>query len=191
MKIVIFYTTIFFLFLFSFEGKSQAVISTESQKSKDIKVQFSENSVKVFQQSSQSKVKDFYEYLGLLTSKTLSEELRKQTEENIYSLVENKNIEIIDFTSAENAKINLQALILKLMRETYEIKFVVKSEISFPTSANYWLNSYLLEIHQNNKIESKKIEQKVYFSPQIKSFGSEQKEVWVISLGEISLKNGI
>src|SRR5690606_32423319 len=64
-----------------------------------IKANFSEKSILAYQENSQHKIAEFYEYLTLYSNEK-NPELRKQIQSNILSMVSSKEIEVLDFTDS-------------------------------------------------------------------------------------------
>lgn len=165
---------------------SYAVFAQDSNTAsgQGMKANFSKVSLKAYQENSFSKIKDFYQYLEILSNSSTSESLKNQVKENIYSLFAGKEIQLLDFSSQTPEKITLEKLLQKLEKEK-NIQFALKEEITNKTVEDYWLNSYTLEITKGGKSEKIPILQKVNFYPQEKKFGNTTKQVWTITLGEI------
>ncbi|MBC8882517.1 hypothetical protein H9X57_01080 [Flavobacterium piscinae] len=70
-----------------------------------MKANFSAETLQAYQESSFSKVNDFYEYAQLLTNPTISNDLKEEIITAIFSLYkENYNASIINFLSSEKEK---------------------------------------------------------------------------------------
>lgn len=152
---------------------------------KSMKANFSVDALQSYQESSFSKVNDFYEYAKLLTDPTISNDLKKEIITAIFSLYKENNVSIINFLSSEKEKISL-AEFLKLLENEKNIQFKTKKKKEKVQFFNdYWINHYYLEIERNKQITIVEIKQKVYFSENLKSFGENQKEVWSVYLGEM------
>ncbi|MDY0090548.1 MAG: hypothetical protein RBR78_09305 [Flavobacteriaceae bacterium] len=150
--------------------------------SQSIKANFSTKNIQAYQENSQNKLDEFYEYLSLYSTEN-NENLKSQIRENIFSMVEN-GIEIPDFTELNPVKINLPKFLSKI--ENQSILFKIKSDRN-PTEAgfNQWTNPYVLSVSQNGKTTEFEVEQIIYFEPKEKQFGSKTKTVWEIKLGDI------
>lgn len=146
----------------------------------DIKANFSVKVLEAYEENSFSKVNDFYQFLEIYSDKNSSEALKKQVEENIYSLFK-KNILVSDFFTSD--KITVEKLLEKI--KSKGLKFDVKSIQKETTFGNFWTTSYTLAISRDTETLQKNILQRVYFYPEEKSFGSKSKEVWSLFLGEI------
>lgn len=149
-------------------------------KNTDLKANFSIKVLEAYEENSFSKVKDFYQCLEIYSAKNSSEALKKQVRENIYSLFK-ENIFVSDFLTPD--KITLEQLLRKI--ESKELKFDVRNIVKETTSSNFWTVSYILAISREKEMIQKNIQQKIYFYPEEKSFGSKKKEIWSIFLGEI------
>lgn len=149
---------------------------------KGIKANFTQKSIEAYQENSQKKLEEFYEYLTMYSSET-SPELKNQILSNIFKLT-NQSIEVSDFTSDNPKKINLEELLSKIENQSYQFHIQSQSastEIGF----NKWQNSYVLSVSQKEKTVDFKIHQTIYFEPKEKKFGTKTKTVWEIKLGNI------
>ncbi|MCZ4318420.1 hypothetical protein O4H26_05400 [Aequorivita viscosa] len=177
------------LFLTICIGTSGILFSQDSGVRGAIAMEFPAPSIAAFQESSQTKIYDFYNYLGLLTTPKLSNNLKTQIRENIYTLFRDTNINIPDPTSENPDKMTLQQL-LDAMEKHSKTTFTVVGMQSFPvTFEDYWVNTYTLEIKTGTQKTTKNLQQKIYFHPEQKTFGSTTKEVWTLKLGEVSTLN--
>lgn len=150
--------------------------------SQGIKANFSEKSILAYQENSQNKLNEFYEYLTLYSNEK-DPELRKQIKKNILILAES-SFSLPDFTTSNLGEIELGAFIAKIENQSYEFKIKStknSSEIGF----NQWTNSYVLLVSQNKNSSEFELEQIIYFEPKEKKFGSKTKTVWEIKLGNI------
>ena len=171
---------LFILSTFSLFGQNE-----NPHSSSVIKVNFTIASIKAYQESATLKIEDYYQYLTLLSSDLTSETLKAEIKTSIYRLFESENVMVIDFTSIENSPISLPDLIEKIANKNYI--FSLSNYESSIVAIDYWTTQYQLTISQNNKRTEVRYFQKVAFKPIIKSFGASKKEVWTLSLGEITL----
>ena len=170
-------------------GTSGILFSQDSSVRGAIVMEFSASSIAAYQEGSQTKVYDFYNYLGLLTSPELSKNLKTQIKENIYTLFRDTSINIPDPTSDNLDKITLEQL-LDTMEKRRKTTFTLVGMQSSPvTFADYWVNTFTLEIKTGTHKTTKTLQQKIYFHPEQKTFGSTTKEVWTLKLGEVSTSN--
>lgn len=151
-----------------------------------IEANFSQESIAAYQESSQNKLIEFYEYLTLYSNEKDSE-LRKQIEQNIYSFVESENVQLIDFTNRDLGKISLTDLLSKIENENF--RFSIES-YNLPTETGFdqWVNSYKLIVKTINSSNEFNVEQQIKFEPVEKKFGSKSKTVWQMKLGNMSVE---
>ncbi|HRE77955.1 MAG TPA: hypothetical protein PLL09_09025 [Flavobacterium sp.] len=170
------------LLFFSCFGMAQDA----SFSKKSMKASFSVETLQAYQESSFSKVNDFYEYAQLLTNPTISNYLITEIKTAVHSLYKEDNVSIINFLSSKKEKVSL-AEFLNLLGNEKNIRFQTRKKNEKVQFFNdYWINHYYLEIERNKQITIIEIEQKVYFSENLKSFGENQKEVWSVLLGEMN-----
>ena len=159
--------------------------ASTAEEMSGMRAQFSMKVIDAYQKSSQSKVKDFFQYAALLSDNSLSDELKLQIEQNINSLFISKEVNIIDFTSTERKIIALDKFLLRL-KEEKNVRFIILNETKSKTTfSDYWMNSYDVLVTKGTISETISVHHKIYFSPMEKQFGSSSKEVWNILLGEI------
>ena len=166
------------LILFSGFGFGQTLpISSEG-----IQSNFSAKSIGAYQENSQNKLDEFYEYLTMYSAEK-DAELKEQIRENIISLTKNQ-ISIPNFTKAQSSEIDLETFLSEIENQSYQ--FSIKSgksldEIGF----NQWVNSYVLWVSRKEKTIEFELEQIIYFEPKEKQFGNKTKTVWEVKLGDI------
>lgn len=170
----------FTILLFFLCNCALAQSSDNSVNKNSIKANFSAKAIEAYEENSFSKVNDFYQFLEIYSDKNSSEALKNQVKENLKSLVV-ENVLVPDLFTSE--KITLEKLLEQINAKGF--KFEVKNIQKRATSANFWTNSYNLEIKNGAAIQRKNSVQRVYFYPEEKSFGTKKKEVWSIFLGEI------
>lgn len=152
---------------------------------KSMKANFSMEVLNAYQESSFAKVSDFYEYAQLLTNPATANELKKEIKTAVFTLFNEKEVSVINILSKEKENIALTEFLHQLEKEK-DIQFNIKPSNGKVLFFNdYWVNHYYLEIKRNKQITIIEIKQKVYFSEQLKSFGTNQKEVWSVYLGEM------
>jgi hypothetical protein len=148
-----------------------------------IRANFTAKSIEAYQENSQNKIREFYEYLTLYSNEK-NTELKKQIRENILSLTDS-DMEILDFTSTVPSEIELDKFLSKIENQSFEFK--IKSvQNSAETGSNDWINSYLLSVIQNGKTSDFKLNQTINFEPKEKQFGSKTKTVWEMKLGDVT-----
>lgn len=149
-------------------------------ESKSIQSNFSLESIEAFQENSQNKLYEFYEYLNLY-SKEKNEKLKEQIKENIFHLVQ-PDIKIQDLIDSKPNLIDLASFLLKIENKSYHFE-VLSLEKPIDLGVNQWTNSYRLKVIQNGKSTKFYLQQIIHFEPEKKQFGSNGKSVWQVKLG--------
>lgn len=167
---------LFFLFL------SALVFGQNLEIRQGIKANFSQKSIQVYQENSQNKLDEFYEYLTLFSTEK-DVELKNQIRENIFSMVENE-FKMPDFTQSDAAEISLEEFLSKIENQSFQFK-VKSRQNPGELGMNHWMNSYVLSVSRNGKTSEFDVEQIIYFEPKEKQFGSKTKTVWEVKLGDI------
>lgn len=162
---------------------AQEAMSSTAVSSTSIKANFSAQSLEAYKESSFSKITDFYEYLQTYSDPASTDDLKTQVKAAIASLFLNKDIQVLDVTSPSLQLISIDQLLEKINRHSF--KFEVKNNQNNAVYNNYWLNSYTLEVRNTTALQTFKINQKVYFFPLQKQFGTAKKTVWSVQLGEM------
>jgi len=169
---------LFFILLFS-SGKAQQSQSGDARNS--ISNNFSKQQISAYQNSSLEKFEQFTEYFNLI-QETQDSELKDQLKQNIFSLFENPETEIIDFF-ASNKKITIRQFLNKYQNLNQIIKVIsMKSAVS--VFQNSWINIYQIT---NNFGEIITLKQTISFQKEEKKFGKNSKEVWEVKLGKLDL----
>lgn len=149
-------------------------------ESKSIQTNFTKASIKAFQENSQHKLNEFYEYLNLY-SKEKNEELKLQIKKNILHLAQ-ADIEIQDFMDNKSNLIDLDSFLSKIENKSYHFEIISASK-PIDLGINQWINPYRLKVTQNGKALEFDLKQIIYFEPKQKQFGSHSKSVWELKLG--------
>ncbi|RAR48453.1 hypothetical protein [Flavobacterium lacus] len=152
---------------------------------KSMKASFSLETLQAYQESSFSKVNDFYEYAQLLTNPSISNELKKEIKTAVHSLFKENAVSVINFLSSEKEKITLNKFLTLLEKEKNSRFKIRKANEKVQFFNDYWINHYYLEIERSKQITIIEIKQRVYFSENLKTFGENQREVWSVYLGEM------
>ena len=150
---------------------------------KGIKANFTQKSIEAYQENSQNKLKDFYEFLSLYSHEN-NGELRKQIQSNILSMVSSETMEVMDFTTSSIKLIALTELLKKIENQNYTFE-ISKIESSENISLYEWENFYQLKITKGNHSEIRKVSQAIIFEPLEKRFGNKSKLVWELKLNEM------
>ncbi len=147
-----------------------------------IKANFSQKSIQVYQDNSQNKLDEFYEYLTLYSTEK-DVELKSQIRENIFSMV-NGEVQIPDFSKADSDKISLGEFLSEIENKSFQFKIKLHQNPD-ELEMNQWTNPYVLSVSRNETNSEFEVEQIIYFEPKEKQFGSKTKTVWEMKLGDI------
>ncbi len=177
--------TILFLFILSCWLSSQAGIEINSQKtnielkSTAISAQFSAQNIVAFQQKSNYKLNDLYDYFTLYSS-AKNDSLKQQIKENItLQFKKNESIEIW----YKNEKITLEKFLQQI--ENKEITFEISNEKTAVLYTDF-LVSYTITLRKPEKpSENYNVKQKIYLLNEYKMFGETTKKTWNLYLGEM------
>jgi hypothetical protein len=168
------------LLMFSHDGLSQQANGSGAS----IQKSFSAVALAAYQESSISKVNDFYSYLEILAMPETSAELAQQLEQNIMTMFVDETEQVLDFTSATPTLIPVKSLLQKLRNTA--LRFSVKaSPLHYPVFQNYWLSQYSVEVKNNEKVTALPVRQRVYLQLRPKLFGDKSKITWDMALGEM------
>lgn len=168
--------------LFSFSGLTFGQQALDHSQS--IKANFNAKSIQAYQENSQHKLNEFYEYLTLY-SQEKNAELRNQILKNIHSIVESESIKMLDFTQPSKSEISLQDFLTLIRNESYQFQ-ILEQPISKELEWNQWTNSYTIQVKKGVYSTDYVIRQIILFHPMEKRFGSKTKTVWEIKLGNQS-----
>ncbi|MBA5629716.1 hypothetical protein [Moheibacter lacus] len=171
-----------FIVLFSFSGLAFGQEALDHSQS--IKANFNAKSIKAYQENSQQKLNEFYEYLTLYSHEK-DAELRNQILKNIHSIVESESIKMLDFTLPSKSEISLQDFLTLIQNESYQFQ-ILEQPISKELEWKQWTNLYTIQVKKDNQISDYSIQQIILFQPMEKRFGSKTKTVWEIKLGNQS-----
>src|SRR5690606_8736952 len=143
---------------------------------------FSAKSIGAYQENSQNKLDEFYEYLTIY-SREKSPGLKEQISSNIMYLTKNQ-ITLPYFTEAQPNEIDLETFLFKVENKSYQFN-IESGRSSDEIGFNQWVNSYVLSVSQKGKTIEFELEQTIYFEPKEKEFGNKTKTVWEVKLGDI------
>lgn len=173
-------TVLQLLFLFL----SGLALGQNLESPQGIKANFSQKSIETYQENSQNKLDEFYEYLTLYSTEK-DVELKNQIRENIFSMVENE-FKMPDFTQPNPNEISLEEFLPKIENQSFQFKVKSRKNPN-ELGRNQWTNHYVLSVSRNETTSEFEVEQTIYFEPQEKQFGSKTKTVWEMKLGDVQL----
>lgn len=171
------------ILIFSILSYGNAMGQAAMIKTTDIEKNFTQKSIAVYQQNSMNKISELYQYLTLYSDKNTAASLKKQLKDNIFSLFKSENIKLFDFLSQEGKTIDLSLLLNKIENKSYEFNVKPPYNYSDPENNN-WFTQYHLIVTNSFYEYNFIINQKIYFSPDEKSFGTKNKVVWDLKLGD-------
>ena len=126
-------------------------------------------------------IADFYNYITLYNQAETTD-LQKEIDKNIQQMFVSENVLVEDFINGTNKKITLS----QFLQYCKENKFVVT--VSTIQNSNVNTSSfdidYQLMVTNKSVTKTYNLTQKVYLFPVLKTFGSTQKTVWELKLGE-------
>jgi len=165
--------------------KEEAVTAKELSKKtvpvNSIAAQFNAKVIAAYSNQSEQFISDFYNYLTLY-NQSESADLQQEIDKSILQMYLSENMLINDFITGSDKKITL----LQLLQLCKENKFVVTlSNIqNTALNANNFEMKYQLLVTNKSVTKTYNLVQKVYLFPVLKSFGTTQKTVWELKLGE-------
>jgi hypothetical protein len=156
-------------------------VSKKSVVSTSISKSFSANVISAYAIQSQQLIADFYSYLALY-NQSESTEFHNEIDKAIQQLYFSNSVLIEDFIYGTNKKITL----LQLLKYCKENKFIVSvtNVQNTAVTANNFDMKYRLLITNKSETKEYTITQKVYLFPVQKQFGTINKTVWELKLGE-------
>lgn len=191
MKHLIYILFIFPIFIYGqssnkTETQKEAVsmdeqVSKKTMVSTSIADNFNEKVISAYANQSEQLIVDFYSYLSLY-SQSETTELQNEIDKAIKQMYISNNVLIEDFIYETNKKITLLQL-LKYCKENKFVFSITNIQNTSITVNNFDMNYQLLF---TNKSETKvyNITQKVFLFPLEKQFGTNNKTVWELKLGE-------
>lgn len=165
--------------------KEEAVTAKELSKKtvpiNSIAAQFNAKVIAAYSNQSEQFISDFYNYLTLY-NQSESTDLQQEIDKSILQMYLSENMLVNDFITGSDKKITL----LQLLQLCKENKFVVTlSNIqNTALNANNFEMKYQLLVTNKSVTKTYNLVQKVYLFPVLKSFGTTQKTVWELKLGE-------
>lgn len=171
-----------FFIICSLFAKAQKAPGKETRKG--LQTSFSVPILTAYQESAQSKILDLYQYLQLLSDTAVSATLKKEIEENIYSLFKSKDVLVPNMFMPNKNAIKLSTFIEEVKNQPL-VKFKVIGVENGQIFIDNWQMAYTIEVLNKDVKYQLPVTQTVYLTKEIKAFGSTTKEVWQMHLGEI------
>lgn len=184
----------YFFMFFSFLAKAQNIEEKVSTTALGMKKDatkasldqvFAMKVLNAYQESSKTKIEDLFNYFQMLTDALLEDDLKKEIIENIHQLYQNSNAPIIDFTTDSMDKVALDQFIQKLLISE-PIVFKVSDESKYDSiTYRSWNTGYTITKTKSGVTTKTKVIQLVYMIQSNKDFGSSNKVVYQVNLGEM------
>ena len=169
-----------FIMLCSLFVKAQ---SASGNNARSLKANFSVPALLAYQETAKTKIRDFYQYLELLSDASLSKQLKEEVKLNILSLFKNKDVMVKDITSNELNDIQLPLLLSRLAAGP-SLNLKIGSINDQSIEQNSWLITYSVKVVGGAKENDFKLTQRIYLIKNSKTFGANSKDVWQLFLGE-------
>ncbi|WP_130735883.1 hypothetical protein [Flavobacterium sp. J27] len=173
------YIFLFFSVSFYMKGQSNAVTNVN----RNIATQFSKPAVLAYQKQAEKTIIDFYNYLNLYSETTHDKDLTEEIDASIINLFLNTNIPLKNILQSSDNVITLKQFIVECHQNEKVFKFLACKENK--VSDSYFELLYEIEVSENDSTTKHLIQQKVYFFPSEKHFGTTTKNVWQLKLGEM------
>lgn len=172
---------IYLFFCIPFFAISQNSNAKIVSNKNSILANFSETSIVAYQDGAVEKIEDFYSYLNLY-AQTSNANVKNEIKANIEAIFLNQNLILTDIVEGNEVKKTMQELLEKFKNTSTHFETSnFKKEMDL--NGNFFLIHYDLQV-KNRENKQYKIHQKVYFFPSMKNFGTAQKNVWQLKLGE-------
>lgn len=170
------------LMICSFLVKAQQINVKETKRG--LQATFAAPVLAAYQTNAQNKIEDLYQYLQLLSDTTVSDSLKKEIEDNIYTLFKGRDVTVPNIISDNKSLIKLSLFIEQLKKQPF-LKFKLVNIENGAIDFSSWQMSYTVKVLNNNDVYSFTLRQKVFLTKEAKAFGNTIKEVWQVHLGEI------
>lgn len=159
--------------------------STDSKASKTVAIerQFSKPVVLAYQNQAINTIKDFYNYINLYKETEHSSALETEIDKSIEALFLNSKITLKNIFNETDESLSLDEFLTQCKEQHVSI-FVNDFEENNTISDTFFTFQYKINTTINNKTTTYTINQKVYFFPSEKQFGTQTKNVWQLKLGE-------
>lgn len=162
----------------------EKVTSTNDLKKSNVQSisnNFNTLTIASYQQQSQNKIKEFFEYLNEY-AQTTDEALSKELEKVLLQSLQNENLGFTNILNPAATKVSFATLLETVKKNN--LRFSLFSFNTIKTQQSYFECEYSLQISQMDEVKQTKLTQKVYLYPYEKKFGQMQKQVWELKLGD-------
>lgn len=156
----------------------------EVNREETIQNSFDKAIIQSYATHTQDKVEELFEYLSVVNSTKNNPALEEQLLLNIQQLFLDKRVILM---SLSNNKTYFDITQWLENWKKSNIKIIQKELISSQLEKNSWLNQYKIKYLVNGKKKSQKMTIQIYLQPQEKNFGTQQKKVWEMKIGNIEI----
>ena len=188
------YLFLLFPFLIFSQSNSTTTSNQESVSAKQLNTnagvkinsiqnQFSNASIVEYQNQAINTIKDFYNYINLYHSSEITNELKVEVDKSIQNLFLTNSIQLKNVFDSTEKPISLNEFLSKCKKQSVIIS-VSNFNQSKTISDSYFTFQYTIQVTLNSTTTSHTLTQKVYFFPGEKKFGTTEKNVWQLKLGE-------
>ena len=185
---------LFLLFPFLVFGQSNSTTTQENTSAKQLNTnvavkkvsiqnQFSNASIMEYQNQAINTIKDFYNYINLYHSSDVSNELKIEIDKSVQNLFLSNLIQLKNIFENSDSQLSLNAFLSKCKKQSVVIS-VSNFNQSKTISDSFFTFQYTIQVTLNSNTTSHTLTQKVYFFPGEKQFGTTEKNVWQLKLGE-------
>ena len=174
----------YFLIAQSNAHQNKETVSVKNAKVMTIERQFSKPVVLAYQNQAIATIKDFYNYINLYKEAEQASALQMEIDQSIQNLFLNTAVSVKNIYNEETESIPLSQF-LQCCKEKSISVLVSDFEENNAIADTYFTFHYKIDVTVNAKTVSYRINQKVYFFPTEKQFGSQLKNVWQLKLGEM------
>ena len=180
------YILIFFPFFLISQNASQnkETVSEKTTKLSVIERQFSKPVVLAYQDQAVNTIKDFYNYINLYKEVDSTSALEKEIDQSIENLFLNTAITLKNVFKEAVETIPLNEFLTKCKAKSVSI-LVSDFQENNTVSDTFFTFQYKMNVTIDNKTANYIVNQKVYFFPSEKQFGTQSKQVWQLKLGDM------
>lgn len=145
----------------------------------------SSKAMEAFSHKAETKVEEFYNYLQLLSDKSVNNEMKLHTANEIKKLFTDKEVTLVDIYNTSGTGITLDKLLENALSAKQKNYFTIKGFTGKPiqqiSEKQQWLLSYEVSVNGSKYL---KIEQDFFIIYENKKFGNTVKPVWNTYLGK-------
>lgn len=160
-----------------------AVVSAQTANQSNTSL--SSKAMEAFSHKAETKVEEFYNYLQLLSDKSVNNEMKLHTANEIRKLFNTPEVNLINVYSPAGADITLEKLLENALSAKHKNSFTIKGftakTIQQTPEKQQWLLSYEVSVNGSKYF---RINQDFFIIYENKKFGNTVKPVWNTYLGK-------